>query len=113
MANSDPGRFAVVAVPFPYADRLAEKKRPALVVAGPESGWRGLVWLAMITSAENAPWPDDIPIADHASWGLPAPSVVRPVKLATVETARIERVLGAADANAIRRVLAFYADRFR
>ncbi len=29
---------AIVLVPFPYSDRLAEKRRPALVVARPSIG---------------------------------------------------------------------------
>jgi mRNA interferase MazF len=40
----------------------------------------------MIISAENRPWPGDIPIAGFAALaGLSAPSVIRPCKIATVE----------------------------
>ena len=63
MASSDRKRFAafdVVIVPFPYADRLAEKRRPALVISGPKLAPYGLIWVAMITSAENEPWPSDV-----------------------------------------------------
>jgi len=85
----------VVAVPFPYADRLAEKRRPALVVSHPDLQKRhGLVWVAMITSAENAPWAGDVSIAKPAAAGLPAPSVVRPAKIATIDPARVDRRLG-------------------
>ena len=49
--------FDVVVVPFPYADRLAEMRRPALVVSAPALQKRfGLVWLMMITSADNPAW---------------------------------------------------------
>ncbi len=77
----------VVIVPFPYADKLAEKRRPALVVSKPAlEKDHGLIWLAMITSAENRGWTGDVPIADLARAGLPAPSLVRPAKIATVES---------------------------
>jgi mRNA interferase MazF len=41
----------------------------------------------MITSAANAPWPEDIPIGDLRRAGLSKPSVIRPTKLTTIETA--------------------------
>ena len=44
----------------------------------------GLLWVSMITSAENRPWADDVPL-NFASAGLPAPSVVRVSKIATIE----------------------------
>ena len=44
--------FDIVVVPFPYSDRLAEKRRPALVVSHPAlAEGLGRVWVAMITSA--------------------------------------------------------------
>ncbi|MCP5432757.1 MAG: type II toxin-antitoxin system PemK/MazF family toxin [Alphaproteobacteria bacterium] len=87
--------FDVVVVPFPYADRLAEKRRPALVVSNERlETAHGLVWLAMITSAKNAPWPEDVAINDLAEAGLPSASVVRPAKVATVDAARILRRAG-------------------
>jgi len=46
----------------------------------------------MITSAENRAWPDDIPIADLSSAGLPAPSVVRTAKIATIEAKDAEKL---------------------
>lgn len=87
-------RGAVVVVPFPYADRLAEKRRPAVVVSGMEVRDNGLAWLAMVTSARNASWSCDVAITDLETAGLPAPSVVRPCKLATVDVARIAGVIG-------------------
>ena len=67
MASSDRERFAafdIVVVPFPYADRLAEKRRPALVISGTRLAPYGLVWVAMITSAENERWPSDVIISN-------------------------------------------------
>jgi mRNA interferase MazF len=87
--------FDIVVVPFPYADRLAEKRRPAVVVNAPALTERhGLVWLAMITSAENRRWDSDVPVDDLAITGLPAPSLVRPAKIATVDLERVLRKIG-------------------
>jgi mRNA interferase MazF len=108
MAASDDGRFApfdVVVVPFPYADRLAEKRRPALVISNRKLAVYGLVWVAMITSADNEPWSSDVPIADLKRAGLPAPSVVRPTKIACIEPTRINRRIGRLDKAAARTVV--------
>ncbi len=57
--------FDVVVVPFPFTDRAAIKRRPALVVSGaPFNDSHAQVVLAMITSAVHAGWPSDMPIQD-------------------------------------------------
>ena len=87
--------FDIVVVPFPYADRLEEKRRPAVVVSARAVGERyKLVWLAMITSAANPKWDCDVEISDLAAAALPAPSRIRPVKIATADVARVVRVIG-------------------
>jgi mRNA interferase MazF len=94
MASSDDRPFApfdVVVIPFPYADRQTERRRPAVVISSRRLDRYGLVWLAMVTSANNESWPCDVAIADLDRAGLPAPSVVRPAKIACVEPSRIER----------------------
>lgn len=74
----------IIRVPFPYTDRETRQRRPALVVSdGPMGEDGALLWVVMITSAANRPWSGDVPVPDQA--GLPAPSVVRPVKIATIE----------------------------
>ncbi len=98
----------VVRVPFPYTDRSTRQRRPALVVSrgGLGEGER-LLWVAMITSAENCAWPDDVPFGNrYADAGLPARSLVRPSKLATIEKNHAERI-GRADKTLIEAVLAF------
>jgi mRNA interferase MazF len=83
----------VVRVPFPYTDRDTRQRRPALVVSVGEVGENGaLLWVVMITSAENRRWAGDVFIGDYENAGLPAPSVVRPVKIATVETRHVEAI---------------------
>ena len=107
MAASEIARFNpfdIVVVPFPYADRLAEKRRPALVISNRKLAAHGLVWVAMITSADNEPWSSDLTIADLGRAGLPAPSVVRAAKIACIEPSRIDRRIGRLDKAGARKV---------
>lgn len=102
-------QWDVVVLPFPYADRLAEKRRPAVVVSKASLARdHGIVWVAMITSAENSGWSCDIPLSNDAKNGLTAPSVIRPWKLATVDVSRIVRIAGHIsrnDASALQEAL--------
>ena len=76
----------VIKVPFPYTDRPTRQSRPALVVSiGGIEDAHGLLWVVMITSAENRGWPSDVPVLNLASAGLPVPSVIRTAKIATIE----------------------------
>jgi mRNA interferase MazF len=105
MATSDRyGPYDIVVVPFPYTDRLAEKRRPALVISDEPLARFGMVWVAMITSARNEPWECDVRISDLERAGLPAASVVRPVKIAAIEPSRIIRRAGSLDRVAARDV---------
>lgn len=84
MATFEPND--VVRVPFPYTGRATRQWRPALVLAaGNLKDDHGLLWLAMITSADNRGWPGDVAVTDLRLAGLPAPSVVRTAKIATIE----------------------------
>ncbi|MEA3197633.1 MAG: mRNA interferase MazF [Gammaproteobacteria bacterium] len=76
----------VIKVPFPYTDRATRQFRPALVVSvgGIEANHR-LLWVVMITSAENRGWPGDVTVSNLGQAGLPAPSVIRTAKIATIE----------------------------
>lgn len=95
----------VVKVPFPYTDRSTRQSRPALVVSTPslEDSHR-LLWVVMITSAENRGWAGDVPVADLALAGLPAPSVIRTAKIATIDAVDATR-LGRIKATTQRKVL--------
>ena len=91
--------FDVVVVPFPYSDRLAEKRRPALVVSHQDMPVRlSRVWVAMITSV---PQDDlgDTPIIDLSAAGLPVASTLRASKLATIDLDRVIRVAGRLSEN--------------
>jgi mRNA interferase MazF len=93
-------QWAVVVVPFPFTDRAATRRRPALVVSRPEALGDpvGQSVLAMITSAAHRAWPLDIPVRDGVAAGLPAPSVVR-MKLFTLDDRLILRRAGALSAD--------------
>jgi mRNA interferase MazF len=91
--------FDIVVVPFPYSDRLAEKRRPAIVVSSPRlEDLDGVVWVAMITSS-NTGSAGAVTLLDTATTGLNRASFVRPAKLATLETSRILRRVGRLSAN--------------
>jgi mRNA interferase MazF len=106
-------RGDVVKVPFPYTSRPTRQFRPALVISdGDVAGGGtdfGLIWVLMITIAQNRGWPGDVALGDLAGTGLPAPSVVRTAKIATIEArdaARLGRVGDDVDAEILGRVLA-------
>ena len=99
----------VIKVPFPYADRPAQQHRPALVVARHEQpGSPALLWVMMITSATHQRWSDDIAVSDLLMAGLPAASIVRVAKIATIEARDAERIgcLSVADRPAVRAQIA-------
>ena len=83
----------VVKVPFPYTDRSTRQFRPALVasIGGIEAA-HGLLWVVMITSADNRGWPGDVPVGNLAMAGLPFRSVIRTAKIATIEAADAEKL---------------------
>jgi len=94
----------VVIVPFPLterlaAERLAAKRRPALVCSSRAYHARTRhVVLAMITTATHLPWPGDVPIVDLVDTGLPAASTVR-WKLFTLDASLVLRRAGALSAH--------------
>lgn len=91
MASFEPGD--VIKVPFPCTDRSTRQSRPALVVSRPALEERhGLLWVVMITSAENRGWPGDVAVDDLGMAGLPVASVVRTAKIATIEARDAQRL---------------------
>jgi mRNA interferase MazF len=85
--------YDVVVVPFPFTDRRTSKRRPALALSSESfSADSGHTILAMITSADNPPWPMDVPI-NASSAGLRSASKVR-MKLFTLDNRLILRKAG-------------------
>ena len=114
MASSSrsPGlaRLDVVVVPFPFTDKAAAKRRPALVLSDADSFNRvaGHSVMAMITSVGSEGWPLDVALRDLEAAGLPAPSLVR-MKLFTLDHRFVLRKAGrlaAVDAAAVESSLA-------
>jgi len=67
-----------VVVPFPFTDKTASKRRPALVLSSTvfNNSVNHCV-LAMITSSKNSNWLFDVPISDLDQAGLTSESIIR------------------------------------
>ena len=96
--------FDVVVVPFPFVDRAAAKRRPALVVSSVAfNAAHGQTILAMITSVPDN-WPSDVAIRQWREAGLNVSSKLR-LKLFTIDNGVIVRKVGKlseADSKAAR-----------
>jgi len=69
---------SIVVTPFPFTDRKAAKRRPALIVSEPEyQAHTGHATMLMITSAKHSKWHGDWEIKNLEIAGLPVPSIVR------------------------------------
>ncbi len=99
----------VVVVPYPFTDRQATKRRPALVVSSVEfNAAHEHSILAMITSSSGAAWSSDVAIQNWREAGLGVPCRVR-LKLFTLDNALVLRRVGAIsrqDASSVRAALA-------
>ena len=85
--------FDIVVVPFPFTDRNASKRRPALVVSsGAFNRDHRQTILSMITSAPGE-WPSDVAVRGWRKAGLTVPCKVR-LKLFTLDDDLIVRKLG-------------------
>lgn len=82
----------IVLVPFPFVDRAAAKKRPALVLS-PKDFCKstGHTVLAMITT--KGTWPFDVEIGDLKTAGLNTKCRIR-MKLFTLDVELIDRKIG-------------------
>lgn len=86
-------RWATVVVPFPFTDKAASKRRPALAISTGAFNAYGYTVLAMITTKTDHPWPGDVAIGDLDAAGLPQPCIIR-WKLFTLDNRLILRVAG-------------------
>jgi mRNA interferase MazF len=105
--------FDIIVVPFPFRDRLAEKRRPAVVISKPALEVKaGRVWVAMITSAVHSKGFADVHIGDAVAAGLSVNCMVRAAKITNVDTTRVLRRVGAlahSDQAALQEALALCA----
>ena len=100
--------FDVVVVPFPFTDREARRRRPALVVSSSAfNAAHDQSILTMITSTGEE-WPSDVAIRDWREAGLGGPCRVR-LKHFTLDDTLVVRKAGALserDAAAVGSALA-------
>ena len=82
----------VVTVPFPFTDRAAQKRRPALILSEKPFNRHGHSVMAMITSS-HIRWPGDTALTDLRSCGLSGPCAVR-LKLFTLDNRLIVKRIG-------------------
>jgi mRNA interferase MazF len=87
-------QFDIVAIPFPFSDKLEQKKRPALVISSPQfnSSSEHLVTV-MITSAKHSSWPLDTIIKNTQEAGLSTSCLIR-MKFFTVDKSLVLRTVG-------------------
>lgn len=101
-------QFDIVAVPFPFVDSFASKKRPAIILSSGEFNQANKhSIMAMITSARNHPWFADVPITDITCTGLSKPSIIR-MKFFTLDHRLILNPLGTLskkDRDALRKMI--------
>ncbi len=90
--------WQVVVVPFPFTDRAATKRRPAVVLGTRAFNRQGHSVLAMITSASHRPWPGDTSLTDLTSAGLTSPRLMR-LKIFTLDNRFIARRIGVLSAR--------------
>ncbi|WPY01561.1 Type II toxin-antitoxin system PemK/MazF family toxin (plasmid) [Candidatus Trichorickettsia mobilis] len=87
-------KFDIVKVSFPFTDKAASKKRPALVISSSEYqiNYEHCI-LAMITSTKQTSWKDDINIVNLEVAGLPSASKIR-LKIFSLDCSLILAKLG-------------------
>lgn len=79
-------------MPFPCTNRPVEQHRPVVVVGlHDEAGSDSLRWVLMITSATHRRRSGDIEVTDLNLDDVPAASIVRTAKIATIAAETAER----------------------
>lgn len=94
--------WQVVLVRYPHVEQALQQWRPALVVRRFETPVGILLWVLMITSAENAGWPGDVALEGLEEAGLRLPSIVRTSKIATLDTQGIRCIGMLAERDQVR-----------
>lgn len=103
-------RFDVVIVPFPFTDRNAALRRPAIILSDRADFGQatGQSLMAMVTRAKKSTWPFDLPLTDLNAAGLSLDCSVR-MKFFTLVDALVIRHVGrlaTPDQRALQGILA-------
>ena len=105
--------FDVVTVPFPFTDRDAIKRRPALVISNERFNQQhDQLVLAMITTATDTVWPSDVSFTEWQEAGLKVACHFR-LKLFTLNQSLVLKVIGhlsSRDVKSVQAVLAEYVE---
>ena len=104
-------KFDIVKVPFPFTDKPTAKKRPSLVISSTDFQTNhDHCILAMITTAKQSDWIDDIEITNISIAGVPVPSKIR-FKIFTIDTSLILEKIGCLieeDQHKVQQKLKYY-----
>ena len=102
--------FDVVAVAFPFTDRDATRRRPALVISNERFNQQhNQVVLAMITSAADNVWPSDVSLTDWQKAGLKAACRFR-LKLFTLDQNLVLKAIGHLSSKNVKSVQAVLSE---
>ncbi len=91
-------QWDVVTVPFPFTDKPAAKRRPALVLSNAAFNGSGHTVLAMITTRGHRRWPGDSEIKEHSAAGLRLSCLVR-LKVFTIDNRLLLKKIGRLSEN--------------
>jgi mRNA interferase MazF len=98
--------FDVVAVPFPFTDRDATKRRPALVISNEKFNQQhNQLVLAMITTATDNAWPSDVSLTNWQKAGLKLACQLR-LKLFTLDQNLVLKAIGHLSSKDVKSVQA-------
>ena len=85
--------WELVVVPFPFTERAAMKRRPALILSKKSFNQSGHSLMAMITTTMHQPWPGDTNLSGYRDAGLQVPCAVR-LKIFTLDNRLILKKTG-------------------
>jgi mRNA interferase MazF len=98
--------FDVVAVPFPFTDRDATKRRPALVISNENFNQQhNQIVLAMITTTTDNVWPSDVALTNWQKAGLKVACQFR-LKLFTLDQSLVLKSIGHLSSKDVKSVKA-------
>jgi mRNA interferase MazF len=86
-------QWDVVTVPFPFTEKPAAKRRPALVLSNTAFNKSGQTVLTMITTRGHRPWPGDSEIEEYFAAGLNLQCQVR-LKMFTLDNRLLLKKIG-------------------
>ena len=91
----------VVVVPFPFTGIPETKRRPAVILSGRAFNNFGHSVMCMVTTSGATRWPGDIelPLREARTIGLPKQSIVRTMKIFTLDNRIVLRKIGSLGKN--------------